>query len=80
MSILSCASNASTWRGYEYYESKKVTSWKKINDEEYEREEEEQAQKFYDNIVKYVNSLSEEELRIALINALTEDYEIDDYW
>jgi hypothetical protein len=28
MSILSVASNASAWRGYEYYEKKKVLFWK----------------------------------------------------
>ncbi len=144
MGILSCASNASAWRGYEYYESKKVISWKKINEEqyegyvkgnsaeayrviidvkhprknsscncpyadgkkiickhqvallftafpqeaknyieeieEYEREEERQEQEAYNNIVKYVNSLSKEELRVELINALTENYQRDDYW
>lgn len=38
MGILSCASGASAWRGYEYYEAKKVTSWKKINESQYEGE------------------------------------------
>lgn len=142
MSILSIASNASAWRGYEYYERKKVISWKQIGEyefegevvgsekepyhviidtkhpkkstcncphaegkrivckhkvalfftifpkeadgyiaeiEEYEREEEEREQEHYDQIVKYVNSLSKEELRIALINALVEAEERDYY-
>ena len=135
MSILSIASNASAWRGYEYFERKKVLSWKQTGEHEfegevagsenepyhvtidtehpkkstcncphaegkkivckhkialfftafpkeadryiaeieaYEREEEEREQERYDQIVKYVKSLSKEELRIALINALVE--------
>lgn len=48
--------------------------------EEYEREEEEREQERYDQIVKYVNGLSKEELRIELINALIEaEEEEDDY-
>ncbi len=45
--------------------------------EKYEREEEEREQERYDQIVKYVNSLSKEELGIALINALVEAEERD---
>ncbi|WP_246241218.1 SWIM zinc finger family protein [Anaerocolumna sedimenticola] len=40
--------------------------------EEYEREEEDREQERYDQIVKYVESLSKEELRMALINGLVE--------
>ena len=135
MSILSISSNASAWRGYEYYQGKRVHSWKQtgacefegtvvgseqepyhvmINTEhprkstcncphadgkkiickhkvalffavfpieavsyiaeieENERQEEELEQERYDQIVKYVRSLSKEELRIALIDALFE--------
>jgi hypothetical protein len=135
MSILSIASNASAWRGYEYYGEKKVLSWEQIGEhefegkiegnekepyhvmidtehpkksicdcphakgkkivckhkialfftvfpeeaekyiaeiEEYEREEEKQELESYKQIEKYVKSLSKEELRIALINALVE--------
>ena len=36
MSIWSLASNASAWRGYEYYEQGKITSYKKLDDETYE--------------------------------------------
>lgn len=36
MSILSAASNASAWRGYEYYTQKKVAVFTKISDNEYE--------------------------------------------
>lgn len=142
MSVLSMASNASAWRGYEYYEKKKVLSWKQTGEhefegvvagsenvpyhvmidtehpkksacncphaegkkivckhkvalfftvfpkeaegyiaeiEEYEREEEEREKERYDQIVKYVKSLSKEELRIALINALVEAEEGDRY-
>lgn len=142
MSILSIASNASVWRGYEYYEGKRVLAWKQTGKhefegavegsdkepchvmidtehpkkstcnclhaegkrivckhkialfftafpkeadryiaeiEEYEREEEEREQEHYDQIVKYVKSLSKEELRIALINALVEAEERDRY-
>ena len=142
MSILSIASNASAWRGYEYYEGKRVLSWKQTGEhefegevagsekepylvmidtehpkkstcncphaegkkivckhkvalfftvfpkeaasyiaeiEEYEREEEERDQERYDQIVKYVKSLSKEELSIALINALVEAEERDLY-
>lgn len=35
MGLISLASNASAWRGYEYYEEKKVIFCKKISDEEY---------------------------------------------
>lgn len=38
MGILSVASTASVWRGYEYYTQKKVLSFKKLNDDEYEGE------------------------------------------
>lgn len=142
MSILSIASNASKWRGYEYYKGKKVLSWEQISEhefkgevagsekepyhvmidtnhskkstcnclhaegkrivckhkvalfftafpkeadgyiaeiEEYEREVEEREQENYDLIVKYVKSLSKEELRNALINALMEAEEEDFY-
>ena len=142
MSILSIASNASAWRGYEYYEGKRVLSWKQTGEhefegavkgsekepyhvmidtkhpkkstcncphaegkrivckhkialfftafpkeadsyiseiEEYEREEGKREQERYDQIVKYVKSLSKEELRIALINALVEAEERDHY-
>lgn len=142
MSILSIASNASAWRGYEYFERKKVLSWKQTGENEFqgevagsekepyhvvidiehpkkstcncphaegkkiickhkialfftvfpkeadgyiteieesEREEEEWEQERYDQIVKYVNSLSKEELRIALINALVDEEESDHY-
>ncbi len=142
MSILSIASNASAWRGYEYFGGKRVLSWKQTGEhefegevagsekepyhvvidtehpkkstcncphaegkkivckhkialfftvfpkeadryiaeiEEYEREEEAREQEHYDQIVKYVKSLSKEELRIALINALVEAEERDRY-
>ncbi len=142
MSILSIASNASAWRGYEYYQGKKVLSWKQTGEhefegevaggenklyhvmidtehpkkstcncphaegekivckhkialfftvfpkeadryiaeiEEYESEEEKREQERYDQIVKYVKSLSKEELRIALINSLVEAEESDHY-
>ena len=36
MSILSNASNASAWRGYEYYQYKKVEYFAQLNDAEYE--------------------------------------------
>jgi len=135
MSILSIASNASAWRGYEYYIEKKVRSCKQTGEnefegavtgsgnktyqvmidtthpkksicncphaegkkivckhkvalfftafpkeaggyiaeiEEYEREEEELKKQRYDQIVKYVESLSKEELRVVLINALVD--------
>ena len=36
MSIMSSASGASIWRGYEYYKAKKVKSFTKISDDEYE--------------------------------------------
>ncbi len=48
--------------------------------EAYEQEEEQREQEFYDNIVEYVNSLSIEELRMELINALVETSERDSYW
>ena len=142
MSILSIASNASAWRGYEYYERKRVISWKQSGEhefegevagsdkesyhvmidtehpkkstcncphtegkkivckhkialfftvfpneadgyiaeiEEYEREEEIREQKRYDQIVKYVKSLSKDELRTQLINALVEAEGKDHY-
>ncbi|MDF2532755.1 MAG: zinc finger protein [Clostridia bacterium] len=142
MSILSIASNASVWRGYEYYEGKRILSWKQTGEhgfegevagsekepyhvmidtehpkkstcscphaegkkivckhkialffaafpkeadryiaeiEEYEREEEVREQERYDQIVKYVKSLSKEELRIALINVLVEAEERDSH-
>lgn len=142
MSILSIASNISVWRGYEYYEGKRVLSWKQTSEheyegevagsekepyhvmidtkhpkkstcncphaegkriickhkialyftvfpkeadryiaeiEEYEREEEKWAQERYDQIVKYVMSLSKKELQSALINALIEAEERDRY-
>lgn len=143
MSILSIASNASAWRGYEYYEKRKVLSWKQTGEHEFEgevagsenvpyhvmidtehpkksscncphaegkkivckhkvalfftvfpkeaegyiaeieeneREEEEREQERYDQIVKYVKSLSKEELRTALINALVEAEDRDRYY
>lgn len=40
--------------------------------EEYEKDEEKREQERYEQIVKYVKSLSKEELRIKLINALVE--------
>lgn len=142
MSILSIASNASAWRGYEYYEEKRVLSWKKMSEhefegavagskkesyhvmididhpkkstcncphaegkkivckhkialfftafpyeaekyiaeiEEYEREEEEREKERYNQIAKYVKTLSKEELRISLINALLEAEKRDGY-
>ena len=142
MSILSIASNASAWRGYEYFEEKRILSWKQTGEhefegevagnekepyhvmidtnhpkkstcnclhaegkrivckhkvalfftafpkeadgyiaeiEEYEREVEEREQENYDQIAKYVKSLSKEELRNALINALMEAEEEDFY-
>lgn len=129
------ASNASTWRGYEYYEEKKVLNWRQVGDNEfegavsgsdpeaylvhidvkhpkkslwncahaegdrklckhkialfftifpeeaeayleeieaYERNEEEREKVHYADIVKYVKSLSKEELRIALIEAIVD--------
>lgn len=140
MSILSIASNASAWRGYEYYKEKKVLSWKQTGEhefegevvgsekesyhvmidtehpkkskcncphaegkkivckhkialfftafpkeadsyinkiDEYEREEEELEQERCKEIVKYVDSLSIEELRMVLINVLLEADERD---
>ena len=47
--------------------------------EEYEREEEKREHERYDQIVKYVNSLSREEMRTELINALVEAEERDRY-
>ena len=38
MSLLSIASNASAWRGYEYYEGKKILSWKQTGPYEFEGE------------------------------------------
>jgi len=32
VSIWSCASNESAWRGYEYYEQGKVSSYEKLDD------------------------------------------------
>jgi len=48
--------------------------------EEYEREEEEREQEHYDEIEEYVNNLSEEEVRQALISALIELEERNRYW
>ncbi len=142
MSILSIASNASAWRGYEYYKEKKVLSWKQTGEhefegevagsekepyhvmidtehpkkskcncphaegkkivckhkialfftafpkeadsyinkiDEYEREEEELEQERCKEIVKYVDSLSIEELRMVLINVLLEADERDHF-
>lgn len=142
--FLSCASGASLWRGYEYYEAGKVVSWVKTGEtqyegdvsgsskepyhvkidimhprkhsscncphadgkkitckhqvalyftlfpkeakrykeevDKYEREEEQREQELYEDIVEYVNSLSPEELRAELINALIEAAERDRYW
>ena len=36
MSIMSSASGASVWRGYEYYKAKKVKLFTKLSDDEYE--------------------------------------------
>ena len=36
MSFMSMASNASMWRGYEYYEEKKVLNWRQMGDYEFE--------------------------------------------
>ncbi|MDO4565013.1 MAG: SWIM zinc finger family protein [Clostridia bacterium] len=36
MGIVTAASGASLWRGYEYYKAKKVKSFKKLSDDEYE--------------------------------------------
>jgi hypothetical protein len=36
MSLLSSASNASAWRGYEYYKKRKVEAFEKLNDSVYE--------------------------------------------
>lgn len=142
MSILSISSNASAWRGYEYYQGKRVHSWKQTGEHEFEgevagsekepyhvmidtehprkstctcphaegkkivckhkialfftafpkeavcyiaeieeneREEEELEKEHYDQIVNYVKSLSKEELRIALIDALVEAEERNVY-
>jgi SWIM zinc finger len=142
MSFFTAASNASLWRGYVYYESKKVLSWIKINDHEFEgdvngsaqlpyhvviddehpkrsvcncphaegkrivckhkvalfftvfpeeaahyiaeveaceKEEQEREQKRYDRIVKYVESLSVDELRNAVINTLLDEEDDDMY-
>ena len=99
MSILSLASNASAWRGYEYYKDKKVVVWSQINDSEYEaeeyikeieeyerqqeereREEEERWQERYEEVEEYVNSLSEEEVRQALISTMLELEERNWHW
>ena len=140
MSILSCASGASVWRGYDYFVNNKVLSWTQSGEdqfegsvsgsgeniyhvaidvrhpkrstcncpyaegtrivckhkvalyfavypieaegyihevERYEEELRQRAQKRYRQIVQYVNSLSLEELRLALIHELTS--EPDDY-
>lgn len=142
MSILSIASNASAWRGYEYYIDKRVHSCKQTGENEFqgivsgsgnntykviidishpkrsvcncphaegkrkickhkvavfftafpkeaeeyiaeieegEREEEEREQEHYDQIVRYVKTLSKEELRVELINAMMELEESDRY-
>jgi len=135
MSFTSLASNASMWRGYEYYEEKKVLNWRQVEDyelegavwgsdpeaylvhidvkhpkkslcncahaignmkickhkmalfftifpkeaeayleeiEAYERNEEDREKAHYAEIVKHVKSLSKEELRTALIDAIVE--------
>lgn len=36
MGIIETASGNSVWRGMDYYENKKVVSWKKLNDGIYE--------------------------------------------
>ena len=143
MGFIDCASNASIWRGYEYYETKQVKSWTQVDKtkyegfvkgssspeysvkidalhprkgacncpyadgkrivckhqialyftvfpdeaerfmqevEEYEREEEQREQELYEDIVNYVNSLSVEQLRLELIQALMEKEDDDFYW
>jgi len=143
MGILSLASSSSLWKGYDYFESKNVFLWTKINEdeyeaqvkgsggwiynvkinishprkskcdcphangtriickhmvalfftafpkeaenyirevEEYEREEEEREQERYDEIIEYVESLTEEELKIALVNALLELEKRNNEW
>lgn len=143
MSIMSSASGNSIWRGYEYYKSKKVKSFLKLSDdeyegvvlgslkapydvkinvshirqskcncphadgkriickhmvalfftafpaeadqyikeiEEYEREEEEREEANYGEIVKYVYSLSKEELRQELISYMLESEEDWNHW
>lgn len=39
MSILSIASNASAWRGYEYCEGKRVLSWEQTGEHELKGED-----------------------------------------
>lgn len=136
MSLMTTASGASLWRGYEYYTEKRVKSFQKISEneyeceikgssdepyrvkidtlhlrkskcncphadgrrgvckhmvalyftvfpdeakqyikevEEYEREEEQREQERYEEIVKYVNSMTKEELKNFVINTLLED-------
>lgn len=41
--------------------------------EEYEREEEQREQKRYEEVIKYVNSMTKEELRSFVITTLMED-------
>lgn len=36
MGLIECASNNSVWRGMDYYEGKKVLSWNKSGDEQYD--------------------------------------------
>ncbi len=48
--------------------------------EEREREEEERWQERYEEVEKYVNSLSEEEVRQALISTMLELEERNWYW
>ena len=144
MGLIETASGNSVWRGMDYYENKKVESWKKINEdiydgvvngsegkkyivhidtihpkkstcncpfadgrrvvckhmialyftaepqsakdflkqvEEWEREEEELEKQHYEDLRKYVNSLSKAELQEQLYNALVELEEVKNrYW
>ncbi len=143
MSIVSAASGASAWRGYEYFQQKKVLFWQQTGECKFEgavtgsrkeayhvvidtehptrstcdcphaegkkivckhkvalfftifpneadqyiaeieacrREEEEREEEHYRQIVKYVKSLSKEELREALIDALLNAEERESYW
>jgi len=133
MSLISIASNSSTWRGYEYYLNKNIINCKKIREceyegkvkgsnkenynvfidtehprkskcdcphakdkrivckhivalyfsifpneankyikeiEEYEKEEEQREKELEEKVIKYINSLSKEELRQTLIDVL----------
>ncbi len=47
--------------------------------EEWEAEEEERERKYYEELEKYVKSLSKKELQEALFNALTELEEMKSY-